>query len=157
MASECKYPFHEALAKLEAYCAYQERCAKEIQKKLEDWGLSFDDSAEILRSLQENRFFDDVRFCESFVSGKVRIKRWGRIKIRYELKLKGIKEELIRKALSEIDPLVYEENLKELTQRKWAETKGDEWTRKAKLHRFLASKGYENDLINEALKSVFTT
>lgn len=157
MGSECKYPFHEAQAKLEAYCAYQERCTKEIQKKLEDWGLSFDDSAEILRSLQENRFFDDVRFCESFVSGKVRIKRWGRIKIRYELKLKGIKEEFIRKALSEIDPLVYEENLKELTQRKWAETKGDEWTRKAKLHRFLASKGYENDLISEALKSVFTT
>jgi regulatory protein len=157
MASECKYPFHEALAKLEAYCAYQERCSQEIQKKLDSWGLSFEDCTEIIRVLKENRFFDDVRFCESFVSGKVRIKRWGRIKIRYELKLKGIKEEVIRKALSEIDPIIYEENLKELTQRKWVETKGDEWTRKAKLHRFLVSKGYENDLISEVLKSVITT
>jgi regulatory protein len=157
MASECKYPFHEALAKLEAYCAYQERCSQEIQKKLDSWGLSFEDCTKIIRVLKENRFFDDERFCESFVSGKVRIKRWGRIKIRYELKLKGIKEEVIRKALSEIDPIIYEENLKELTQRKWAETKGDEWTRKAKLHRFLLSKGYENDLISDALKSVITT
>jgi regulatory protein len=113
MASECKYPFHEALAKLEAYCAYQERCSQEIHKKLDSWGLSFEDCTEIIRVLKENRFFDDVRFCESFVSGKVRIKRWGRIKIRYELKLKGIKEEVIRKALSEIDPIIYEENLKE--------------------------------------------
>ena len=101
-----------------------------------------------------NRFFDDERFCESFVSGKVRIKRWGRIKIRYELKLKGIKEEVIRKALLEIDPLLYEENLLTLAQRKWAESKGDEWTRKAKVQRFLATKGYENDLIIDALKSL---
>jgi len=154
MASECKYPFHEALAKLEAYCAYQERCSQEIQKKLDSWGLSFEDCTKIIRVLKENRFFDDERFCESFVSGKVRIKRWGRIKIRYELKLKGIQEEVIRKALAEIDPSSYEKNLIDLAQRKWAESKGDEWNRKAKVHRFLASKGYENDLISDALKSL---
>ena len=154
MRSECKYPFHEAHAKLEAYCAYQERCTQEIQKKLEAWGLPFEECNAILNSLKENRFFDDERFCESFVSGKVRVKRWGRVKIRYELKLKGIKEEFIRKALLEIDPLLYEENLSVLAQRKWAESKGDEWTRKAKVQRFLATKGYENDLIIDALKSL---
>jgi regulatory protein len=103
MSSERKYPPHEALARLESYCAYQERCIDEILKKTSSWGLSFDEGQELLEELIQKGFIDEARFAESFVSGKFRYKKWGRIKIRFELKKKRIPENLIKKSISEID------------------------------------------------------
>lgn len=155
MSSERKYPPHEALVRLEAYCAYQERCADEILKKCDSWGLSEKEAGELLYELIEKGFVNEERFAESFVSGKFRFKKWGRIKIRYELKKKRIPETLIRKSLSTIDQDQYYSNLLELGKRKWQETKGkDNWDKKAKVIRFLTSKGYESDLINDVLKEI---
>ncbi len=155
MSSERKYPPHEALARLESYCAYQERCIDEILKKTSSWGLSFDEGQELLEELIQKGFIDEARFAESFVSGKFRFKKWGRIKIRFELKKKRIPENLIKKSISEIDPEQYYTTLKELGVRKWHETKGkDLWDKKAKVMRFLASKGYESDLISDVIHEI---
>lgn len=155
MSSERKYPLHEALARLEAYCAYQDRCTDEILKKTSLWGMSIDEGQELLNELIEKGFVDDARFVDSFVSGKFRYKKWGRIKIRYELKKKRIPENLIKKSISEINPDLYYSNLKKLGERKWVDTKGkDLWDKKAKVMRFLASKGYESDLINDVLQEI---
>lgn len=154
MASECKYPFHEALAKLESFCAYQERCRSELRKKMLEWGMVENDISEALDHLKKNRYFDDERYCESYISGKVRIKKWGRNRIRFELKNKGFKDEQIRPFLEAIDDEIYFENLNGLASRKWLESKGDHYNRKAKVFRFLASKGYESDLIQDVLGKI---
>lgn len=153
MSSERKYPLHEALARLEAFCAYQERCADEILKKTNSWGLTSDEGLELLNDLIEKGFVDEERFVTSFVSGKFRFKKWGRIKIRFELKKKRIQDDLIRKCISTIDADDYYSTLKDLCSKKWKETKAkDQWERKAKVMRFLASKGYESDLIADVLQ-----
>jgi regulatory protein len=155
MGSERKYPLHEALVRLEAYCAYQDRCNDEVLKKTSAWGLNLEEGQELLDELIEKGFVDEARFTESFVSGKFRYKKWGRIKIRYELKKKRIPETLIKKSISEIDPEQYYTVLRELGNKKWQDTKGkDQWDKKAKVMRFLASKGYETDLINDVLQEI---
>lgn len=155
MSSERKYPPHEALVRLEAYCAYQDRCTDEILKKTSSWGLTSDEGQELLKDLIDKGFVDEVRFVDSFVSGKFRYKKWGRIKIHYELKKKRIPENLIKKSISAIDPDLYYETLRILGERKWEETKGkDLWDKKAKVMRFLASKGYESDLINDVMQEI---
>lgn len=156
MKSECKYSFQEAQLRLESFCAYQERCTKEIELKLYQWKCPKDDADKIIEHLKSSDFLNDERFAYSFVSGKTRFKKWGRIKIKFHLSQKGIEKELTSSALKSIDLDEYWNNLLHLAQRKFSETKEtDVWQKKSKMTRFLASKGYESDLIHDAIDTVF--
>ncbi len=159
MKSECKYSFLEAKAKIEALCAYQERCQFEINNKLISWGFNEEERSQLIADLIANRFLDEERFASAYVSGKFRIKRWGRIKIKSHLAQKHISTYSIQKALKEINLDDYWEALVHLAERKFMDLsrEKDHWQKRAKLTRFLQSKGYEGDLIQDAVNHVFTT
>ena len=159
MKSECKYSFLEAKTKLEAFCAYQERCQFEIDQKLKIWAFDYEDRQRLISDLISNQFVDEERFASAFVSGKYRIKKWGRIKIKSQLFQKHISTYSIQKALLEIDADEYWNNLIHLTERKYFELRkiNDKWEKKLKITRFLQSKGYESDLIQDALELVIAT
>jgi regulatory protein len=146
--------FLEAKVKLEAWCAYQERCQFEVTQKLFDWQFSVEQRDQLIADLISNRFIDEERFASAFVSGKFRIKHWGRNKIRQHLKQKRISEYSIKKGFQEIDPDEYWVTLLRLTARKLAEKKRNEtiWQSRARVQRYLSAKGYEFDLIADALK-----
>lgn len=155
MMSERKYSLLEAKARLEALCAYQERCSFELSKKMQQWGLDREDQDRLLAELISSNFLNEERFAEAFVSGKIRIKRWGKIKIRIELKKKMISNYSIDKALKAIDLDEYWANLLHLAERKWKlSTENDFFKRKVKLYRFLNTKGYEQDLIKDAVEEI---
>jgi regulatory protein len=156
MKSECKYSFLEAKAKLEALCAYQERCQFEIDQKLISWGFYQEERNQLIADLISNRFIDEERFASAYVSGKFRIKRWGRIKIKTSLFQKHISKFSIEKALNEIDKEEYYQTLQTLAIKKLKDLmkEKDSWAKRAKLMRFLQSKGYENDLIMDVTEAV---
>jgi regulatory protein len=85
------------------------------------------------------------------VSGKYRIKKWGRNKIKAHLKQKDVPQVCINSALKTIDEELYFENLKGLADRKWKEKKGNDFEKKVKVQQFLSSRGYEFDLIHDVL------
>lgn len=145
--------FLEAKTRLEAWCAYQERCQYEVEQKLIGWKFGEEQRSQLIADLISNRFIDEERFARAYVSGKFRIKHWGRIKIRQHLKQKRISDYSIKKGMEEIDPDAYWETLKRLADRKMSEKKPSEngWQAKARVQRYLASKGYESDLIFDAL------
>lgn len=145
------YSFLEAKQKIEAWCAYQDRCHKEVYTKLRDYGLDDEDTNALISHLIEYQFLDEQRFAESFVSGKYRIKKWGRNKIKAHLKQKNVPQVCINHALKTIDDELYMENLKSLADRKWKEKKGTDFEKKVKVQRFLSSRGYEFDLIHDVL------
>lgn len=157
MSSEGKYSLLEAKTKLEALCAYQERCSYELDKKMILWGVDYEDRNRLLSHLIEYNFLNEERFAEAFVSGKVNIKKWGKIKIRQHLKQKFISEYSIKKGLESISDEVYLGNLKKLAERKYLSLSGekDDYPKKVKIYRFLSSKGYETDLIKEIVEVLF--
>jgi len=159
MKSECKYSFLEAKAKLEALCAYQERCQFELDQKLSSWGFNEEDRSALLADLIANRFLDEERFAIAFVSGKFRIKRWGKIKIRSHMKQKRISDHSIKIAFSGIDSEEYWAATLLLAERKLAEMKEkeDRWQKKAKIIRFLQSRGFEMDLSQDAADQILST
>jgi len=156
MKSECKYSFLEAKTKLEALCAYQERCSYELNSKMISWGILENDRNALIADLISNNFLSEERFSEAFVSGKTRIKKWGKIKIRVELKRKQISDYSIKNALDKIDDSIYIENLKHLLEKKWRAlaSEKNQYNRKAKTFRFLSSKGYESDIIQDCFDEI---
>ncbi len=156
MKPERKYSLLEAKSRLEGLCAYQERCTFELKKKMQSWNIDLEDQDILISDLISNNYISEERFAEAYVSGKTRIKKWGRIKIRTELKRKFISDYSINRGLKIIDQEEYWHNLLHLTGRKWGTTKSEknEYKRKAKTYRYLSSKGYETDLIRDAVEEV---
>lgn len=152
---EPKYSLLEAKQKLEAYCAYQERCDQEVRKKMKDWFMYSEDVDILVSDLIQNNFLNEERFASAFVSGKFRIKRWGRIKIRQHLKQKNISDYSTKKGLKEIDEDEYLQTLNDLIESKNRLMNAkNKWDRLAKLQRYMHSKGYENDLVRDGLSDL---
>lgn len=108
----------------------------------------------LISDLISNKFLNEERFAEAYVSGKFRIKKWGRIKIRQHLKQKRISDYSIQKGMAQINEDEYLATLSVLANRKWADTRGgNSWDKAAKVKRYLISKGYEGDLIQEMVSS----
>ncbi|MCC9168015.1 regulatory protein RecX [Pontibacter harenae] len=149
------YTPKEALIKAAAYCAYQDRTQQEVRDKLYSYGLESDDVEELIVRLSQEKMIDEERYAQSYVRGKYGLKKWGRRKIVQGLKSKGISDYCIKQGLKEIDLEVYEQNLLYLLEKKnTTEKEKNPFLRRQKLSYYLLSKGYENDLVQDALKSL---
>ena len=145
---------HDAiLKKVLHYCAYQDRCTQEVRNKLATFDMPDSEKEKIMQLLVDEGFIDDERYASTFVKSKTHLKKWGVNKIRISLKLKGLSDEIISNALSEIDPEMYREELiKVLKAKKINET--DPYKRKTKLAQYAIQKGYEPTLVWEAVKNL---
>jgi regulatory protein len=138
----------QALQKLKHYCAYQERSHSEVREKLYNLGVWKKDHDEIIASLIEQNYLNEERFATAFAGGKFRIKQWGRVKIRYELKQRQVSDYSIKKAIRQIQEQEYLETLQKLADAKYNSLKNEQWlVRKKKTIDYLVAKGYEPDLI----------
>ena len=90
----------EALAKMEHFCAYRERCPKEVRTKLAALGVRGQSAEQIYQVLEEEGFFNEERFAMAFAGGKFRVNHWGRVRIRIELRMRSIAPHLIEQALA---------------------------------------------------------
>ncbi|NTE01982.1 RecX family transcriptional regulator [Agrobacterium tumefaciens] len=144
----------QALAKAESFCVYQERSQKEVRYKLVEWGMRGDELEEILSELIVNNFLNEERFAKSYASGKFNIKKWGRVKIKQGLKLKGVPDKILQKALYSLDDDDYMQTLEDLAIKKSNTlTDSNPLKRKMKLTTYLQGRGFEIDLILLALKA----
>lgn len=157
MAIFRKIPSKEsALPKIRHYCAYQERSHLEVQEKLYSLGLWKKEVQEILSQLIEENYLNEERYAIQFASGKFRMKQWGRIKIKYQLKQKGVSEYCMAKALGAIDEKDYRKTLEKLAKQKWnsLEEEKNKFNKKKKVQNYLIQKGYEYPLLSATLKEL---
>lgn len=124
----------------------------EVRMKLKSWGLIQEAIDLLIVELIQFNFLNEERYARSFARGKFRIKKWGKIKIRMALKKRDINFKCIDLSMLEIDDKTYFNTLKELLQKKNETVKEtNSYKRKMKLTSYLVSRGYEYDLINDAL------
>ncbi len=136
----------EILTRMQHFCAYRERSPKEVLQKLRELGAKGEAAALIYQALQEDAFFEEARFAHAFAGGKFRINRWGKVRIRQELLVRGISEVYVTEALSEIPDQDYSDTLTALLAKKQAEYVGSENARD-KVIAALLRKGFELELI----------
>ncbi|MUP44770.1 RecX family transcriptional regulator [Gramella sp. BOM4] len=151
------YTVDEAMQKLMHFCAYRERSQKEVEDKLIQMNMIPAAREQIIIRLMEDKFLNEERFARSFVRGKFRIKKWGRIRITQELKRKEISAPIIRLGLSEIDQKIYISTLYELAEKKLEKIQEPNiFKRKKKLADHLLRKGYENQLVFDCVNDLIT-
>lgn len=144
---------NQAIIKAQNSCAYQERCQQEMRDKLYEWGLHSNDVENIIANLISDNFLNEERFAKAFAGGKFRIKKWGRIKIKIELKRRKISDYCIKKGMQEIDEKEYIKTLKDIIAKKLKENPKDkQQVRNYKAAQYAMSRGFESDLIWEILK-----
>ena len=138
----------EALIKAANFCAYQERTHKEVRNKLYELEVFGDESEAIITWLIENNYLNEERFARLFAGSKFRQKKWGRIKIRQELKMRGVSDYCLKAGMSEIDGDDYMITLQEIIEKKSKDIKdSNKLIIKQKLVKFALSRGFENDLV----------
>ncbi len=138
---------------MQGWCAYQERSQHDARQKLYELGLWQDVVENIIVQLIQDNFLNEERFATQFAKGKFNIKRWGRIKIKQELKQKRISDYCLKKALQQIDGDEYLIALKTIIEKKRkTSAEKNPFKLKQKLYAYAASKGYESDLIMDVLK-----
>lgn len=155
MKKNTYHTIEEIKKKLELYCVYQERCHKEVEKKLSEFSLIEEAKNQILLHLLSNDFLNEERFSKSFARGKFSIKKWGKQRIIRELKIREISAYNIEAGLHEINMDDYFETLCFIAKKKNALiSEENTYKRKQKLINYLARKGYEYSLIYEVVNDV---
>ncbi len=145
-----KTTYEVILAKMKQFCAYRERSHQEVRHKLLKEEVYGDDLEQIMAVLIEENFLNEERFAKAYVSGKFRQNKWGRNKIRMELKRFNVSSYCERKAFDEIDEEEYYQVAQDLWEKKLATLKGgNTYQNKQKVIKYMLGKGYEYEVVKE--------
>lgn len=158
MAKQANKPVtpEQVLDKMAKYCAYQERCVKDVIEKLKTYEIAEKNRSEILNYLIDSRFVDDDRFARAFVQGKINQSGWGLNKIRFHLIQKGIAKEIIDETLGQTDEEAYRQRLMEVLSTKAKTIKAENnFEKNRKLAAYAMQRGFEAGLVWEVLKEAF--
>jgi regulatory protein len=145
----------EAYAKMAQLCSRSEQCSADIRKKIAAFDIVQEVVEEIIEKLKSEKFLDDDRYIQAYISDKFRLNKWGRIKMRYYLKAKGLPASVIEKGLSEIDAEQYKKVLLATMKEKARKLKGDDkYEKTGQIIRFAQSRGFEPEIIHRYLDKV---
>ncbi|RRQ50856.1 RecX family transcriptional regulator [Maribacter algicola] len=154
MAKE-SFTLEEATRKLEGYCAYQDRCHKEVIKKLQDMGMIPIAVDTIISHLIKENFLNEERFAKSFARGKFNIKKWGKQRIIAELRHREISRFNIQTALKEIEGTQYQITFDALAKKRLQQIKEtDIQKKKKKLADYLLYRGWESHLVYDKVNEL---
>jgi regulatory protein len=144
--------YKTALSKAMALCSRREYCSEDIRAKLNSWGIGENDTEKIISALVNENFINEKRYSEAFVKDRFRYNKWGKVKIRANLRLKKIPAEIINSALNSIDNDLYKKTLEEMLNihRRSVKAK-NQYDLKGKLLRYGLSKGFESELLYDIL------
>ncbi|HNQ36493.1 MAG: RecX family transcriptional regulator [Prolixibacteraceae bacterium] len=143
----------EIYRKMAALCSRSEQCVADIRKKIRALGANSLAEEQIIAKLEKENFLNDERYAISFAGEKFKINKWGRVKIRYYLKMKGIGDKEIRAGLDSIDNEAYVALLVKTMKEKAKGLKGvEKYQKMAQVIRFTQGRGFEPDLIHRHLE-----
>ena len=106
-------------------------------------------------TLEKEKFIDDERYITSYISEKFRMNKWGKIKISYYLKMKGLNDNLISNALDGMDQEKYKETLiKTMKEKARTIKKKNKFEKMGQIIRFAQNRGFEPELIHRYMNLV---
>ena len=150
------YTLKEATAKLEGYCAYQERCHKEVNQKLREMRMIPEAVDIIILHLLKYNFLNETRFTQAYARGKFNHKKWGKQRIVRELRYRDISKYNIDLGLKEITDEDYENTFNELSEKRYFQlsTENNLQKKRKKLADYLLYRGWESFLVYDKVREM---
>lgn len=155
-----EYKFDENLLPIiqraEKYCANDEHCRSSVRAKLLVWGATRPQADMIVQYLVDSDFINELRYAQHYCGSKMRMQKWGRVKMAYQLRSKQIPKAIIEKTLASLDKDAYTSILADLARTKWEQlaTEPDQNRRRTKVVNFLCSKGFELSEVQASLTTL---
>ena len=136
------------LDNLRRQCSRREYCTSDVLKKAEK-ALEGDKekAMQVVATLVEEKFVDDLRYASAYAREKSAISGWGEVMIRSMLSAKGSARDVIAQALAEVDPNRADSRLIKLLENKYRTLREDPQC-KLKLLRFALGRGYSYDEVS---------
>ena len=130
-------------------------CHIEVENKLKNFNLIKEAKNQIIFNLINEDYLNETRFCENFVRGKFKIKNWGKIKIKMELKTRKISNININQSLKQIHEKEYLEKLDQIFEKKLTSLDGlSKDKKKKKIFSYLQYRGWETNLIYDKINKI---
>lgn len=147
-----KITVKEALEKAQMLCGKQEKCTYDILQKLREWRIPSNEHDALVSKLKEDGFIDEERYCKAYVIDKIKFNKWGKLKIRFNLKGKNIPESIIDEAFCSVTEEFYMKMIeKEVKEKKKTVLVSNQYEMRDKIMRFAQSRGYEFDIVDDLL------
>ncbi len=145
----------EIYSKMAAICSRSEQCSFDIRNKILNTGLSSEEADDVIDKLKAERFIDDERYVRSYVSDKFKLNKWGKVKIRHYLKMKGFSDGIIQQGLDTINEDKYRQALlMTMKEKARAVRRKSRYEKMGQIIRFAQNRGYEPELIHRYLNEV---
>lgn len=149
------YTVEEALVKLQKYCAYQDRCHKEVEQKLKQMHMIPEAIERVIVDLIQDNHLNEERFAKAYVRGKFSIKKWGKVRLTLELKQRQVSQYVIKTALAEIDPEEYIHTFHKLAEKKALNmSESNPFIKKKKLADYLIYRGWESHMVYDKVNAL---
>ena len=146
--------YDRTLARLQKLCSRAEYCRSDIYRKaLKALEGDASQASRLVDSLVAERYVDDARYASAFAREKASLQGWGPVKIRFQLRGKGISDADITAALAEIEPEKADAKLDRLLAAKARTLEGDPQFR-LKMLKFGLSRGYDYDAVEASLERI---
>lgn len=145
----------EAYSKMAQLCSRSEQCTVDIRRKMVVYELVDEIVEEVIDKLKNEKFLDDERYVKAYVSDKFRLNKWGKMKMRHYLKMKGLSDDLIQRGLETIDEEKYVAVLiKTMKDKAKTIKKKTKFEKMGQIIRFTQNRGFEPELIHRYLNEV---
>jgi regulatory protein len=145
----------EIFAKLARLCSRSEECTPDIRKKIKESGGDAEMQDRIIKRLQDEKFLDDERYVRAYTRDKFRLNKWGRVKMRYYLKMKGLQDNIIEIGFEEIDEEQYVKLLiKTMEDKAKTVKKANKFEKMGQVIRYTQGRGFEPELIHRHISTV---
>jgi len=129
--------------------ATREHCRAELLRKLIAKGHADTDVGGVLDDLERRRLLSDARFAEQYLAMRVR-KGYGPLRIRAELRQRGVAPELIDASFDAAGP-DWPALLRDVRVGRFGSRRPSDRKEMARQARFLAQRGFPESLVREAL------
>ncbi|MBM7097734.1 recombination regulator RecX [Bacillus sp. H-16] len=137
------------------YLSFRMRTVKEMNDYLRDQEITDEEKDEILERLIGMNLLDDQSFADAYVRTKKNTQKKGPMKIKMELKEKGVADKHIDHALKQYTYAEQYDQAYELAKKKQRTYKSDSIQKiKQKLTQFLIQKGFSSTVAGEVLKEL---
>ncbi len=155
MARSAAEPFKEHVNYCLRLLSISPRTENELSLRLKAKGCRGEEAGRIIEFLKKERLIDDLAFAKEWIASRMRTAPRGRYMLEHELRKKGVRQETIAKAFSELPCEFDEKELAErLARKKMQESAMRKGPARAKLSRYLAGKGFGEGVVGDVVGDI---